>query len=161
MKISLPATPLQDYFDVSIRIDSACKATVAQLVVVKLNKSNRPVYAGGEIDGQFIKARIREFGNYTLMADSTAPKIKAVNIINGKNLQSQKNIQMTISDDLSGIKQYNGFLNGQWILMDFDAKNSLLRYDFDDRLKSGKNQFKLEVIDNVGNKAVYEATLNF
>ncbi len=160
-KIHDPATPLHDYFDISIRIDSACKAKTAQLIVVKLNKNNRPVYAGGEIDGQFIKARIREFGNYTLMADSTAPKIKAVNIINGKTLQNQKNIQMTISDDLSGIKSYNGFLNGQWILMDFDAKNSLLRYDFDDRLKSGKNQFKLEVIDNVGNKGVYEATLNY
>ena len=160
-KIHDPATPLHDYFDMSIRIDSACKAKAAQLVMVKLNKSNRPVYAGGEIDGQFIKARIREFGNYTLMADSTAPKIKAVNIINGKNLQNQKNIQMTISDDLSGIKKYNGFLNGQWILMDFDGKNNLLRYDFDERLKSGKNQFKLEVTDNVGNKAVYEATLNY
>lgn len=160
-KIHDPAIPVHDYFDISIRIDSACKAKAAQLVVVKLNKSNRPVYAGGEIDGQFIKARIREFGNYTLMADSIAPKIKAVNITNGKNLQNQKTIEMTISDDLSGIKKYNGFLNGQWILMDFDAKNSLLRYDFDDRLKVGKNQFKLEVTDNVGNKGVYEAALNY
>lgn len=160
-KIHDPAIPVHDYFDISIRIDSACRAKVAQLVVVKLNKNNRPVYAGSEIDGQFIKARIREFGNYTLMADSTAPKIKAVNIIPGKNIQNQKNIQMTISDDLSGIKNYNGFLNGQWILMDFDGKNSLLRYDFDDRLKPGKNQFKLEVTDNVGNKTVYETTLNY
>lgn len=160
-KIHNPEIPLHDYFDISIRIDSACKATAAQLVIVKLNKNNRPVYVGGEIEGQFIKARIREFGNYTLMADSTAPKIKAVNITNGKNLQNQKNIQMTISDDLSGIKKYNGFLNGKWILMDFDGKNSLLRYDFDNRLTSGKNQFKLEVTDNAGNKAVYEATLNY
>ena len=160
-KIHDPAIPLHDYFDVSIRIDSVYKAKAAQLVVVKLNKNNRPVYSGGEIDGQFVKARIREFGNYTLMADSTAPKIKAVNITNGKNLQNQKNLQMTISDDLSGIKKYNGFLNDQWILMDFDAKNNLLRYDFDERLKSGKNQFKLEVTDNVGNKGVYEATLNY
>ena len=160
-KIHDPAIPLHDYFDISIRIDSVCTTNAAKLVVVKLNKSNRPVYAGGEIDGQFIKVRIREFGNYTLMADSTAPKIKAVNITNGKSLQNQKNIQMTISDDLSGIKKYNGYLNGQWILMDFDAKNSLLRYDFDDRLKSGKNQFKLEVTDNVGNKGVYEATLHY
>ena len=160
-KIHDPTIPLHDYFDISIRIDSSCKTLAKQLVVVKLNKNNRPVYAGGEIDGQFIKARIREFGNYTLMADSTAPKIKAINIINGKNLQNQKTIQMTISDDLSGINKYNGFLNGQWILMDFDAKNNLLRYYFDDRLASGKNQFKLEVTDNAGNKGVYEATLNY
>ena len=160
-KIHDPAIPVHDYYDISIRIDSACKAKAAELFIVKLNKNNRPVYVGGEIDGQFIKARVRDFGNYTLMADSSAPKIKAVNIINGKNLQNQKTIEMTISDDLSGINKYNGYLNGQWILMDFDGKNSLLRYDFDDRLKSGKNLFKLEVTDNAGNKGVYEATLNY
>ena len=158
-QVNDPAIPLHNYFDISIRVDSTCKATFSKLVVVKLNKSDKPSYVGGEADGQFIKARTREFGRFTLMADNTAPVIKAVNITDGKNIKNQGNIRMTISDNLSGINTYNGFLNGAWILMDYDAKNNLLEYVFDEKLKPGSNIFKLRVEDNVGNVKTYQATL--
>ena len=43
--------------------------------------------------------------------------------------------------------------------MDFDAKSNLLVYTFDDRIKPGKNSFRLVVKDAVGNETVYQATL--
>lgn len=160
-KIHNPEVPLHDYFDVSIRIDSSCKIPVSKLMMVRLNKNNKPVYIGGEPDGNFLKAQIREFGRYTLMADSISPVIKAVNISNSKNIRNQETIRMTISDNLSGIKTYNAYLNGKWILMDYDAKNNLLEYQYDEMLLTGKNEFKLEITDNAGNKSSYKATLNY
>ncbi len=158
-QVNDPTIPLHNYYDLSIRIDSTCKTTISKLVIVKLNNNDKPSYVGGEADGQYIKARVREFGRFTLMADSTAPAIKAVNISDGKNIKNQGNIRMTISDNLSGINTYNGYLNGEWILMDYDAKNNLLEYTFDEKLKPGKNIFKLKVEDNAGNKKIYEASL--
>lgn len=160
-KIHNPEVPLHDYFDVSIRIDSSCKIPVLQLMMVRLNKNNKPVYIGGEQDGNFLKARIREFGRYTLMADSISPVVKAVNISNGKNIRNQETIRMTISDNLSGIKTYNAYLNGKWILMDYDAKNNLLEYRFDEMLRAGNNDFRMEITDNAGNKSNYKATLSY
>jgi len=68
-------------------------------------------------------------------------------------------LKVKISDNLAGIKSYRGTINGKWILMDYDAKNQLLNYAFDDRIHTGKNDFVLTVRDNVGNEAVYKASL--
>ncbi|MBW6490906.1 MAG: M23 family metallopeptidase [Lentimicrobium sp.] len=160
-KIHHPTVPLHDYFDLMIRIDSACRALTSKLFVVKLNTSNKPSYIGGEAEGRYIKARAREFGTYTIMADTTAPTITPINISKDKNLQNQISIRLNITDDLSGIKTYNGYLNNKWILMDYDAKNNILEYAFDENLQPGKNVFRIEVTDNAANKTTYRTTLNY
>ena len=66
---------------------------------------------------------------------------------------------LKIHDNLSGIQSYRGTLNGKWILMDFDAKSGKLVYTFDDRIKPGKNSFRLVVKDAVGNESTYQASL--
>ncbi len=68
-------------------------------------------------------------------------------------------LMFKISDNLSGIKSYRGTMNGKWVLMDYDAKNSLLSYIIDEHMPKGKNNFHLVVTDAVGNKSSYDATL--
>jgi hypothetical protein len=43
--------------------------------------------------------------------------------------------------------------------MDYDEKNRLLTYTFDEMMKPGKNLFVLTVTDAVGNSSRYEAPL--
>lgn len=151
--------PVHSNFDLSIRIDSTCIINTDKLFIARLNLKNKPTYIGGKSDGRFISTKVREFGRYTIMADTTQPVVKAVNISEGKNISSQKNISITISDDLSGIKSYDGYLNEKWILMDYDAKNNLLLYEFDDRLNKGINHFRLKVVDNCGNETEYKCKI--
>ena len=47
-------------------------------------------------------------------------------------------------------------MDGQWILMEYDAKNDLLIHRFDGRIPAGQHTLRLEVSDHVGNKKVYE-----
>ena len=99
----------------------------------------------------------KNMGKFFLTQDTTAPKIRAVNIAEGKYLNTQSSIVFTISDDLSGINSYNGYINGNWILFDYDYKKAQITYDFDNQfLKNGRNEFKLEVTDNVGNSTIFE-----
>ncbi|MCL2510740.1 MAG: M23 family metallopeptidase [Bacteroidales bacterium] len=100
-----------------------------------------------------IVAQVREMGRFTIAADITPPVITPVNISDGKKITAQKDIQVKIADNLSGINTYIGKLNGKWILMDYDRKNRLLTYTFDDRLQKGDNIFSLEVIDYAGNRS--------
>lgn len=93
------------------------------------------------------------------MADTIAPVIKPLNIANNKNISAQQSIRVSISDNLSGIKSYRGTLNGKWILMDYDPKNNLLKYNFDELLNQGVNEFLLEVTDDAGNTGRYSALL--
>jgi len=152
-------TPLQTYCTLSIKADNLAPSLTTKSIIVELDEKNRRSSKGGKFENGFVTTQIRNFGNYAVAVDTLAPIIKPLNIFPNKNLGNQFNIKIKISDNLSGIKSYRGTLNGNWILMDYDAKKNLLVYTFDERLKKGKNIFKLMVTDAVGNFTRYEATL--
>ncbi len=152
-------TPLHTYCQLSIRLSSVPDKLTGKAVIASVGANGKFSSVGGKFTGGWITARIREFGKFTVVLDTRPPIITPVNISQHKNVQKQRTIRMKISDDLSGIDTYRGTLNGKWILMDYDAKNRLLEYSFDHRLRPGRNEFRLVVTDAVGNSSVYSATL--
>jgi hypothetical protein len=152
-------TPMHTFCELSIRPGKIPQNLLSKALIVKVSENGNASSVGGKLENGFIKTRIREFGNYAVMVDTTPPVIRAVNISNNKKVHSLHAIQMRISDNLSGIRSYRGTLNGKWILMDFDAKSGRLVYSTDDRMKPGKNEFRLVVKDATGNEAHYKAVL--
>ena len=60
------------------------------------------------------------------------------------------------NDSLSGIKSYNGYLNGNWILFEYDNKTKKITHNFSDGIVAeGANDLKVVVIDNVGNSSTF------
>ena len=96
-------------------------------------------------------------GNFCIVADTTDPEIKGINIFPGKKFNTQTTIKCTIKDKDSGIKSYRGEIDGKWILMEYDYKRNLLHFDIEDNISKGKHIFTLKVIDNVGNSTNYRA----
>jgi hypothetical protein len=152
-------TPLHTFCELAIKPETLPAKLQSKAVIVEMEAGNRFSSVGGTFEDGYVRTRIRDFGNYAVMADTTAPVIKPVNIFHNKKVSKQSSIQVKISDNLAGIRSYRGTLNGKWILMDYDAKNRLLVYSFDEHLKPGKNQFVLVVTDGVGNTSKYSATL--
>jgi hypothetical protein len=152
-------TPIQSYCQLSIKTNGLPSELSSKAVIVKVEDSGRFSSRGGKWEEGFVTTKIREFGDYTVTVDTTAPVIRPVNIVPGKNVSKQQSIVMKISDNLSGIRYYRGTINNQWILMDYDAKSNQLTYLFDERIKAGKNTFKLVVKDDVGNESSYQATI--
>ncbi|MFV8327181.1 M23 family metallopeptidase [Flavobacterium sp. ZS1P14] len=102
--------------------------------------------------------KVKTLGKYTLVVDTIAPKITISKPIEGKWISDQKTIQLIIDDSLSGIKSYNGYLNGNWILFEYDNKTKKLIYNFSDGIVSeGTNDLKVIVTDNVGNSTTFES----
>ena len=96
-------------------------------------------------------------GKFGLAKDTTAPKITVAKSIQGKWLSKQRYLNVFIRDDLSGIKKYDAYLNGKWILMEYNYKNGKLTHDFKDGIVAdGRNELKVIVSDNVGNSAIFE-----
>ncbi|NNT72085.1 M23 family metallopeptidase [Flavobacterium sp. IMCC34852] len=96
-------------------------------------------------------------GDYKLFKDSMPPKIKIDKKIGGQWISQQEAIQFTIYDDLSGIKSYEGTLNGQWILLEYEPKTKKLIHRFSDGIVAeGKNDLKIIIKDNVGNSTIFE-----
>ena len=102
-------------------------------------------------------AYTKYFGEYKLYKDGTPPKIKADKSIGGKWINNLSQLKFTISDALSGIKNYEGYLNGKWILLEYESKTKKLIHRFDDGIVAeGKNDLKVVVTDNVGNSTIFE-----
>lgn len=154
-----PNTPLHTYCSLSIRPVNLPAALRDKAVVVEMLSGNHTSSRGGKFENGFVTTQIRSFGDYAVAVDTVAPVIRPVNIFPNKKVAKQYSIMIKISDNLSGIKSYRGTLNGSWILMDYDAKKNLLVYSFDERMKKGKNVFRLVVTDGTGNWAQYEAAL--
>ncbi|TRX39741.1 M23 family metallopeptidase [Flavobacterium restrictum] len=101
--------------------------------------------------------KVKTLAKYALVLDTIAPKITIKKPIEGKWITEQKTLELTITDDLSGIKSYNGYLNGNWILMEYDNKTKKITYYFNDgKVSEGGNDLKVVVVDNVGNSTIFE-----
>ncbi len=101
-------------------------------------------------------AKVKTLGKYKLVSDTMAPKVFMVKPIEGKWV-TQDSIQLQISDVSSGIKFYNGYLNGKWVLFEYDNKTNKITHTFNDEfLLEGVNELKVIVIDNVGNSTTFE-----
>ncbi|MGQ0826844.1 MAG: M23 family peptidase, partial [Bacteroidota bacterium] len=70
---------------------------------------------------------------------------------NNVDLRRSKTIGVTVKDDLSGIQKYRAAIDGKWILCEYDAKQDLLFYTFDEQVKPGKHIFNIEVSDDKKN----------
>jgi hypothetical protein len=152
--------PVHQRFKIGIKPDNT-KISNDKLLIVSIEKGEKPTALGGKIENGFIVASIRNLGEFALMCDTVQPLIKPVNFTKGASVQGLKKMQIIIQDEFSGISSYRGTLNGKWILMDYDAKNDLLTYDFDDKIVKGKNKLVVKVIDNCGNSKVFISEVSY
>lgn len=136
-------TPLHIGFDISIKADQLPENLRSKAVIVNANGSSQ----GGFFENGYVKARPKNFGSFYIAIDTIAPRISPVNISEGKSMAGLSKIILKISDNLSGIKSFDGYIDGQWVLMEFDAKTATLWHSFDERTPSGKHSFELVVTD--------------
>ena len=141
-------TPLHDSIDIFLPVDARRIADTSKLLALKLNGTQKPTPFIGKYENGKFHFRSREFGSYAAVIDTTPPQITP---------QPNAPLRFKITDDLSGIDTYNGFINGVWALFEYDAKNDLLFHRPDNRVSLRKPYtLRLEVTDKVGNKANYE-----
>jgi len=102
--------------------------------------------------------KVKKLGKFLIAKDETAPKIYNPNFKEGDTIDKQQTVKVSISDNLSGIKEYNAYLNDKWILMEYETKlNRLTHYLSDDIFINGRNDFKIIVKDNMGNSTTFES----
>lgn len=145
-------TPLHIGFDLWIKADDLPEDLRSKALIVSSGGSSQ----GGYFEDGYIKASPRNFGSYYISTDTTPPRIIPVNIVNGKNMSSLSKMIFKISDNLSGIKSFDGYIDGKWVLMEFDTKTATLWHSFDERTAAGKHSLSLVVTDMKDNVRRYE-----
>jgi murein DD-endopeptidase MepM/ murein hydrolase activator NlpD len=109
-------------------------------------------------DGYF-EAYSRSFGTFLLMRDTIPPKIEPEKIPANGAVTSLKKLTFKVTDDICGIDSYNAYINGEWVLLEYDLKSDQMFYVMDEKMPAGKSAFKIVVTDFCGNIGIWEKTL--
>ena len=147
-------TPLHTGFEIWIKADSTLNKYKDKAVIVNQGRASQ----GGVYDNGFIKATPRNFGSFFIAIDTIAPSISPVNISDGRSMKGISKMSFKIRDNLSGIKSFNGYIDGKWTLMEFDTKTASLWHTFEENTAAGKHTFELLVTDMKDNPKKYSIT---
>ena len=145
--------------DLQIKPTNVPEKLHSKLLMVVVNETGKYYAAGGEYENGWVKTKIRSFGYYAVAADTISPKIVPLSIKNNALTESNR-IRFKISDNLSGVNEIEGTLDGKWALFEYDAKNNLITHYFDEkRFELNKQHaFVLKVSDYKNNISVYKAS---
>jgi len=145
--------PLRNPYLISFKVPK--KLDRRKMVVARWDR-NKWEYAGSVAGGdQNVFASLKEFGKFCLMADSTAPVIRALNFKdNGYIPGNASQLVLSIDDDFAGIdhETIRGTIDGKWVPFEYFFRQNKIRYDFNGkRPEKGLHTLKIQVGDNTGN----------
>lgn len=144
--------PVKKKFTIKIKPYKVNDLIKNKSTIVKINSKGGFSSVGGIYRDGFVETKIGDFGVFAIWIDTTAPDVKPLNFKPNKKLSSnQKTLKAKISDNLTGIYSYKGYINGKWVLMEYDGKNAMLTYFIDETLKEGENTLKIVVTDKNNN----------
>jgi len=148
--------PAHSNFTITIE-DTKSSAEDRKKMFIASLYGNKWNYNTTKVVGNAFVCKAKTLGQFKLVKDTVAPKITIAKSIENKWLTGVKNIQLTIADDSSGVKTYNGYLNDKWVLFEYEPKTKKITHTFDDALLlEGQNKLKVVVTDNVGNSTIFE-----
>lgn len=149
------SVPAHTNFIVSISNSKLSNEKIDKTYIARID-GEKLIYNSTYRKDSIFSSRVKTLGKYKLVTDTLAPKISMLKPIEGKWV-SQNVILLQISDLGSGIKTYNGYLNGKWVLFEYDNKTNTISHYFNDEfLLNGTNELKVIVNDAMGNSATFE-----
>jgi hypothetical protein len=151
---------LQKAMTLKLQVHHISPDLQSKLCIVSIDKNGKQQYEGGSFLTDVVITEVKQLGKFAAVMDTEPPKIKALfqlpkdsSIV---NLSAIQKLKFRVTDNLSGVKKYRATIDGNWVLCEYDEKNDLLFYTFDNSIKEGTHQLKLEVTDDRGNVKEWE-----
>jgi len=148
--------PVHNRIKVSVNASKLPQNLRSKALLVRIDREGKRSSAGGGYENGYVTASTNMFDGYAIVIDTIAPTIKPYS----ENSKSKSSLRFTVSDNFSGIETYRGEVNGQWALVEWDPKNKLMVYKFDQTTETGKNTFKLYLEDEKGNSTTYSTSFS-
>ena len=153
---------LQEFIDVKIFWKGVPKNLQDKILVQRSDLKGRTSYLTGSFTPEYFLVKSRDFGKFTLVADTIAPSLIANKWAQGGTVTNASELQFVIKDDRSGIKNFNAYLNGEWVLIKYEPKKSMIYLSVgESNFRKGKNTLEVKVEDGVGNETVKTFEYNY
>ena len=122
-------------------------------VIVSIDdRGGRDCFTNTSWEGDWCTAEVKGFGEFYITTDTQAPTIKSQAVYSGRDCSKYKRFWFKIKDELTGIKDYKGKIDGKWVLMEYDYRNQNLMHYFEKDLAKGEHHFELIVTDHKDNE---------
>lgn len=159
LSIHTPEIPLHKSYSIAFNVSEYTKQEKEKLYIAQIQKNKYYNYCGTLKNDSIFKTTTRSLGDFTLHSDTEPPKIYDCSFHENQKLFGYRFFTIKVKDDLSGLKEYRGEIDGKWIRLEMNVKTNTLTYDFQDRiLAKGKHTFTLIAMDNVGNTCTFTST---
>jgi hypothetical protein len=148
--------PLHNRIKVAIKAGRLPVNLRSKALLVRVDRDGKRSPVSGSYENGYISGTTNIFDGYAIVIDTTAPVILPY----AENRKSTSALKFTVSDNFSGISSYQGEVNGKWALVEWDPKNKLMIYRYDQVAVPGNNSFTLKVEDEKGNIARYSTSFS-
>lgn len=159
-RISCTGVPLTGAFTVSFDVSDVDSTMRSKTFVARpwKDKKGQIHYSmmGGYVKGDRLYLSTTSFGEFTVACDTVPPVITRGNWQEGSRLKTQR-MTMYIRDTGIGLDTYKAYVDGRWVLMEYEYKQRRLTLHTDrEGITAGRHTLRLVVRDAAGNESVYE-----
>ena len=157
--LSADPIPVHKYFTIKIKPNTTLHQNRSKAFIANCAKSTQTVSCGGTWKDGFVVSQVRELGNYVIMLDTIPPTVEPLNFSN--DMSKHKEMSFRIEDNIptsgkaKGIS-YQAYIDGEWILFEYDAKKNRIFHTFDGRIDPGNHELKILVTDDRKNVNIYK-----
>ena len=152
LTIDKDSFPLRKNITIKFSLDRFEDKVKEKLYIAKRKNNGQDLFVSSTIINDSLIAKTQYLGTYFISKDTVAPKVEILNIKPNQWISDRKFLKIKIFDNESGIKKYNGWINNKWILLEYEPKEKILTYNFDDLINTeSKNNLKVKIEDNLGN----------
>lgn len=155
--------PVHKSYQLSIRPENLEEELYEKAIIVEIDDNANITSAGGEyINGKIVTSP-RTFGSFSVAVDTVAPEVVLINGNASTDFSQKSSVKFIIQDTLSGISKYDGYIDNKWVLFEYDLKNNLITYSFDEeRLEKGsEHELELYISDAKGNVSLFHTAFSW
>ena len=116
-----------------------------------------------KVESDTLSVTLRNTGDFHFAYDSIAPVVTPRNFSSGQAINGYRYLEIEAEDKETGIKSFEGSIDGQWVLFEHEPKKNRFTFDTSDILLiPGVHTLEFEVEDLLGNKTkkTFSLTIN-
>lgn len=155
-------TPIHNTYVLGIKpLESFPPELREKAFIAYCGKNGKIKNCGGIWADNLLQTQVKNLGDYYIMVDTIAPSIVPIGF--KKDMRRASRMSFSIRDNYATpLKEdgltFNAYIDGQWVLMEYDAKYDNIRHTFEDNLPKGEHQLLLVVRDNRNNERIFESS---
>lgn len=148
--------PIMHPIELKIKTNLTDTSLANKLTGIFINEKGSISGEGGEYKEGYMVWTTKTFGKYSVMMDTKPPVISPSLVYEGKLMGKGTTMKFSLADNLTGIKKYNAFIDGKWVLGILDPFKKVLTIDLDaENIGPGEHSFELKAEDGCANESVY------